>query len=310
MNSFLAKDFIETAEGLLFAVVAAGVEDGRVLCFLRYQHRDGCWRKLDSDTANQYLSLQHPEYLHYSPVLDAALHGVELQRIVRHYQPRQVLQQLLAMEPADAVIADMQQLCHLLSEHRLTMANVGVTGSLLVGMQKHSSDIDLVFYDRELFHRARLIVQDLIAHNRCQALSDEDWLSAYQRRACDFPLDDYIWHEQRKYNKAMINQRKFDLSLVVPVAESTGNGGRKLGFSTIEATVSDDDCGFDYPARFAIDHAEIAEIICFTATYCGQAQRGERVAAAGQVEVDADGCRRIVVGSSREAIGEYIRVLR
>jgi predicted nucleotidyltransferase len=310
LNSFLAKDFIETPEGLLFAVVASGIEDGRVLCFLRYLLDNGYWRKVDSDTANQHLHLYHPDYLYDSPVLDATLHGVELHRIVRHYQPRQILQQLLIVEPADAVIADLQQLCRLLSEHQLPMDKAGVTGSLLVGMQKHASDIDLVFYDREIFHRARVIVQDLIAHNRLQALNDEDWLEAYQRRACDFPLDEYIWHEQRKYNKAMINQRKFDLSLVVPVAESIGSGGRKLGMSTIEAKVTDDDLGFDYPARFAIDHAEIAEVICFTATYSGQAQRGERVAVAGQVEVDACGCRRIVVGSSREAIGEYIRVLR
>lgn len=310
MNHFLAKDFIETAEGLLFAVVAAGVEQGRVLCFLRYRLSNGYWQKVDSETANDYLGQYFPEYLHYSPVVDAALHAVELPRIVRHYQPRQQLRHLLATPAADAVVADLQQLCRLLSEHQLPLSEVGVTGSLLVGMQKHASDIDLVFYDRELFHRARLTVQDLIAHNHCQALSDEDWLEAYQRRACDFPLDDYIWHEQRKYNKAMINQRKFDLSLVVPAVEPLGDAGRKLGFGKIEAIVTGDEFGFDYPARFAIDHAEITEILCFTATYHGQAQRGERVAVAGQVEVDASGCRRIVVGSSREAIGEYIRVLR
>jgi len=33
---FYAKDFIETAEGLVFAVVASGIEQGKVLCFLRY----------------------------------------------------------------------------------------------------------------------------------------------------------------------------------------------------------------------------------------------------------------------------------
>lgn len=309
MNPFQAKDFIQTAEGLLFAVVAEGVEDGKVLCFLRYLYSDGQWRKVDSDAANVCLSGLYPQYLHHSPRLDAALHGVDQQHIVHHYQPRQVLQQLLTATPADAVIADFQQLCRLLSDQHLPLDSMGVTGSILVGMQNHASDIDLVFYDREVFHRARLIVQDLIAHNRCQAMSDQDWLSAYQRRACDFPLDEYIWHELRKYNKAIINQRKFDLSLVLPAADPFG-GHRKLGAVTIEAMVVDDSFGFDYPARFGLDHPEIAEVICFTATYNGQAQRGERLMVAGQLEVDDAGVRRIVVGSSREAIGEYIRVLR
>ena len=34
-ETYLPRDFVETAEGLLFAVVAHGLEAGRVLCFLR-----------------------------------------------------------------------------------------------------------------------------------------------------------------------------------------------------------------------------------------------------------------------------------
>ena len=37
---YLSKDFIETAEGLVFAVVDHRLEQGRVLCFLRYR-KDG-----------------------------------------------------------------------------------------------------------------------------------------------------------------------------------------------------------------------------------------------------------------------------
>lgn len=39
--SYQAKDFVATDQGLIFAVVADGVEDGKVLCFLRYAHRQG-----------------------------------------------------------------------------------------------------------------------------------------------------------------------------------------------------------------------------------------------------------------------------
>ncbi len=307
---FQAKDFIATAEDLLFAVVAGGEEDGRVLCFLRYLCLNGVWQKVASDTANAYLTQNYPFYLHHFPVIDATLHGVEVHRVVTHYQPKRVLQQLLAEPATDEAIADLQILCELLASNGLDMSRLGVTGSVLVGMQTHGSDIDLVFYDREVFHQARNIVQVLIAENRCQALNDEDWLSAYQRRACDFALDDYIWHEQRKYNKAMIKHRKFDLSLVIPSQRALPVESRKLGFTKIEARVSDDRYGFDYPARFGIDHPDVAEVLCFTATYTGQAQTGEWVAVAGQLEIDEAGVRRLVVGSTREAIGEYIRVLR
>jgi len=176
-------------------------------------------------------------------------------------------------------------------------------------MQNHASDIDLVCYQRESFHQARNIIQALIAEDRCQALNDADWLSAYQRRACDFALDEYIWHEQRKYNKAIINQRKFDLSLLM-VDQPTYGCFRKLGFQRIEAEVIDDRQGFDYPARFGINHPEVNSVVCFTATYTGQAKTGEHIVTAGQLEIDEFGGKRIVVGSNREAIGEFIRVLR
>ncbi len=305
-----AKDFIETDEGLLFAVVVNGYEAGRVLCFLRYARVDGAWRKLPTDSANALLRDNYPHYLHHSEVIDAALHAVPRERIVCHYHPSEALQRLLREPAQDAVVGDLQKLCALLRDGGIDLDHFGVTGSLLPGLQNHASDIDLVCYQRDSFHRARNLVQALIAQDRCQALNDDDWLSAYQRRACDFALDEYIWHEQRKYNKAIINQRKFDLSLLVAEAEPAGQSYRKLGFKQIEARVVDDHYGYDYPARFELDHPEVSTAVCFTATYTGQAQTGERVIIAGQVEIEEQGLKRIVVGSSREAIGEFIRVLR
>ncbi len=307
---YQAKDFIETEQGLLFAVVADGREQGRVLCFLRYAYLGGQWQKLATDNANAYLSRAFPDFLHYSEVLDTHLHAVDEEQVVRHYQPRAVLQQMLQEDTTDPVILDLQALCGLLQANHLNLEYFGVTGSLLVGMQNHGSDIDLVCYDRATFHQARNIIQALIARNHCQALNDGDWLSAYQRRACDFALDDYIWHEQRKYNKAIFNQRKFDLSLLASTAVDGERYFQKLGFVHLQTEVIDDHYSFDYPAEFVISHPEIDSVVCFTATYVGQAKAGERIAVAGQLEVDDQGRQRIVVGSNREAIGEYIRVLR
>ena len=305
---YQAKDFIETASGLLFAVVMAGVEAGRVRCFLRYIQVDQHWQKLDTETANQYLATHFPQYLFYSNQLDAELHGVELSQIVSHYSPRKSLQTLLQQQPSDQVLADLQQLCGLFAEQGIDLQQIGITGSCLLGLQNHNSDIDLVCYQRSEFQRLRNVVQSLIASNDCQNLADADWLDAYQRRNCDLSLDDYIWHEQRKYNKALINQRKFDLSLLVP-SQSVNRQFQKLGIIALQAKVIDDQFSFDYPAEFLLDNPEIERVVCFTATYNGQAVNGEQIAIAGQLEQDQFGAKRIVVGSNREAPGEYIKVI-
>jgi hypothetical protein len=313
-NTFFAKDFIETTEGLCFAVVKNGVEQGRVLCFLRYVYVDSRWKKLNTTQANQLLTERYPHYLYYSKSVDAYLHGVEENKIVQHYQPKQRLQSLLDLSSfkkptgLDEVSADLIILCQLLQNSGIDLHPVGVTGSLLINAQNPDSDIDLVFYNRNSFQQARQVSATLIEQQKLDALTEQDWQDSFQRRDCELNFADYVWHEQRKYNKALINRRKFDLSLVLETQEAIESYS-KLGSVTLSVQISDDRYGFDYPAQFLLNHPDIQEILCFTATYNGQAQTGEWVEVAGQLEISEEGNKRIVVGSSREARGEYIKVL-
>ena len=306
---FFAKDFIKTAEGLCFAVVQNGTEQGKVLCFLRYVFVDNQWQKVDTAQANQLLEAHYPQYLYYSKVLHASLHAVSIEKIVKHHQPKQRLQTLLQLPPSDEVIKDLLALCQLFQHAGVDLNQVGVTGSLLIGTQKNSSDIDLVIYDRATFQQARRVTESLITENKLTVLTQQDWLEAFARRNCDLDFAAYVWHEQRKFNKGMIHQRKFDLSLLQQ-SQEISKPHSKVGAITLTVQISDDFYSFHYPARFLLAHSEIKSILCFTATYNGQAQTGEWVEVAGQLEVSASGDKRIIVGSTREARGEYIKVLR
>jgi predicted nucleotidyltransferase len=305
---FLAKDFVETEENLLFAVVSNGLEQGKVLVFLRYVQNELGRRKYATDEANQLLQQHYPDYLHYSPVLDCTLHAVPVERISKHYSAQQTLQAMLGTPAPDAVTADLMALCQLLQQQGVDLRQWGITGSLLIGAQQQGSDIDLVCYDAANFHHCRAVLAELITQGKLSALSELDWQQSYQRRDCDLSFADYVWHEQRKLNKALINGRKFDLSLLNP-ANVVSNQYQKCGMITVQCQVIDDSAAFDYPAQWLIDHEQIYSVVSFTATYTGQAIRGEFIEIAGQVEQNAQGVKRLVVGSSREARGEYIKVL-
>lgn len=307
---FFAKDFIETAEGLIFALVEQGLEDGKALCFLRYTLTSSGWKKVATEQANTILKQRHPDYLHYSPVLDAHLHAVAVDRIVKHHQPKHRLQQVMRVSRRDAVERDLFQLCELFEQHGLDLTQTGVTGSVLVGVQNQGSDIDLVCYGREIFHQCRAITSKLIEQGRLQSLNDRDWRQSYERRSCDLSLDNYIWHERRKCNKAVINGRKFDLNFIDHCARSEAVNYQKCGAITLQCRVVDDARAFDYPAEFKIDHQQVSSIVSFTATYTGQAVSGEIVEVSGVLEQSEQGLKRIVVGSSREAHGEYIKVIQ
>jgi uncharacterized protein len=307
---FYSKDFIETAEGLIFAVVAQVTEHGKALCFLRYVKDNPGWKKVATEPANAFLKQHHPGYLHYSPVLDAHLHAVAIERIVKHHQPKQRLQQIIKSNQQDAIEHDLFHLCDLLQQHGLDLSKIGITGSLLIGVQQQSSDIDLVCYGRAVFHQCRAITRELIAQEKLQELNDKDWQESYQRRSCELSFADYVWHERRKTNKAVINGRKFDLNFIDELKRSEVTSYQKCGAIKLQCKVIDDTHAFDYPAEFKIDHEQFDAIVSFTATYTGQAIKGETVEVSGIVEQTQRGVKRIVVGSSREAQGEYIKVIR
>ena len=198
----------------------------------------------------------------------------------------------------------------LFEQHGLDLTQTGVTGSLLVGVQNPGSDIDLVCYGRDVFHQCRAITRKLIEQGHLQALNDQDWQQSYERRSCDLSFDDYVWHERRKCNKAVINGRKFDLNFIDHCASPEAVVYQKCGAITLQCRVIDDAHAFDYPAEFKIDHQQISSIVSFTATYTGQAVSGEMVEVSGVLEQSEQGVKRIVVGSSREAHGEYIKVIQ
>jgi len=306
----LAKDFIETAEGLVFAVVENDLEQEKVLCFLRYFLINTQWQKVNTTQANDLLAEKYPHYLYYSPLKQAHCHAVDIDRVLAHHQPRTRLKNLLADKAKDNVEQDLQTLCHLFEKQGFNLDDMGVTGSILISAHNQNSDIDLVFYSREVFQQARQVTQTIIEQGNCFELSENDWQQSYDRRSCELSYSEYLWHERRKFNKAVINQRKFDLSCV---SETKPNSKplhyKKLNPIVLSVQVINDALAFDYPAVFLVKHPQIHAIVSYTATYTGQALAGEWVEVAGLLEQASDGIKRIVVGSSREALGEYIKVI-
>ncbi len=304
------RDFIATGEGLYFAVVADDLEQGRAPCFLRYLREANGLRKVNTQEANRLLHDEHSQYLWRSPNRQADLHGVPLERIVRRYSAQERAGELIdkAEDPLERIAALFLRACRDAGVRRQDM---GVSGSLLLSCHHAASDIDTVFYDRAAFDAARAVCDREIRNEQSDwsRLNSEQWEQAYQRRGCELSLEQYLWHERRKRNKVMIRGVKLDLSLVrrSPLAE-TGPCVKQRRVQ-VEGIVADDQFAFDTPAIWRIDHADVDRVVAWTPTYTGHARKGERIEAAGWLEQCQDGKRQLIVGATREAEGEWIRVI-
>jgi len=314
--NILPRDYVTTVEGLVFAVVDFGQEEGRIISFLRYQQIPEAeltavsprrYRKLSTSEADALLSRSCPQYHYRSERRDTSLHGVPAESICRHWSAREGLVDLMHAEGTNRFQRAARKAVIQLIDGGIQRKNLGISGSLLLGAQGEGSDIDLVCYDNDDFQRARQLLAG--RSGIFKPLTTDHWRQAFERRGGELTFAEYCWHERRKHNKAMVEGIKLDIDLVVPSSETDSSHWRKKERVQLRVQVTEDRFGFHYPARWTIDHPSIDEVLCFSATYSGQAFRGETVDVAGVVECHPSGPTRIVVGHSREAENAYLKVV-
>ncbi len=318
------RDFIITREGI-FAVVSYSHPPERYLAFLRYypcergeRVRSGVGYCKVASTAQsfQYLREHHPEYI-FSHA-GARMQAVPRSRVEEVLSPRERLAEIIA-QPRDGLEEKAARLAEIFSR-AVPASKLGVTGSLLAGLHLPSSDIDFVVYGRKNHLRARRLLAELIQEgDEVRELTLAEWRRAYEKR---FPgektlsFSEFLWHERRKFHKASFAGTSFDLLLVREHAKGAWGeeSYRRLGVAEVKCVVRDASLAFDYPARYAVsceDH-DIEEVVAYTHTYAGQAFEGEHIIARGCLEEVTSHRRsylRLVVGTTREAAGEYIKVL-
>lgn len=298
------RDFFMNRDGWIFAVADYSHPVG-IRSLLRYiPDPDGeretagqRYRKMDFDASFAFLSRNRPEYVR-------DLHVVPEEDVLRLYRPADGLREVVQRDPR------VRRIARLLADEGVPEEQMGITGSMLVGLEGPSSDIDFVVYG-PWWWRSRDILAQAKKRGDIQELDEETWRRIYAKRRPEISFEEFVLHEKRKGNRGLVDGTYFDLlftrswSQIVP---SIPGPGRSLGRRKIVAEVKDAEFAFDSPAVYRLEHQEIDEILCFSHTYAGQAQPGETVEAMGLVE-ETDAGQRMVVGTTREARGEWIRSL-
>lgn len=303
------RDFVVTKQDRIFSVVSyefPGEES--VKCLLRYVPDErgervserGRYRKLGFYEGYKFLMRHRPEYV-------KEVHVVPKADIAELLRPEERLPAIVEREEEIRTIYD------LLRGH-IPQNRIGITGSFLCRLNGEDSDYDFVVYGRKNFNTVRAVIEEAKETGVIQDITEEMWTRIYEKRNPELSYEQFVRHEKRKRNRGVIGDTYFDILYVRDWAEielldsSIYVRGERKGYAKITAEVKDASFSFDSPAIYKIEHPEIKEVLCFTHTYTGQALEGEQIEARGVVEKAGDGTR-LVVGTTREAKGEWIKSL-
>lgn len=319
------RDFLETRERLIFAVTSYYHPADRAIAFLRYypspqgERRRGGERfaKVAGTEASFAILGAYPHYLFPSEVTGSTLQAVPLEMVERAYHPAKRLAEIYE-GPKDPLEEKALELSEFLSG--IPREKKGVTGSLLVGLHDPlTSDIDFVVYGLAENAGARGALREAFEGGVLRPLTREEWYRAYKKRfprAETLTFQEFLWYENRKYHKGVMGGTIFDILLVREPWEIEGRYSerrfRREGRVKLRCLVTDASLAFDSPAVYKVE-GEVEEVVSFTHTYAGQALEGEEIEVSGRLEEVQEAGRsymRVVVGTTREAEGEYIKVIK
>ncbi|MDD6256835.1 MAG: DNA polymerase subunit beta [Methanobrevibacter boviskoreani] len=301
------------------------------------------YSKVNSKEAFDYLKENHPDYLYFSEVANVPMMGVPIDKVDKIIRPEDRLKEIregkdkkVTKETREKLI-DLSDFFHYIAG--IDYENLGISGSTCPGLQKaESSDLDFVVYGLEnhrkavntfkKYHDQEVEVGEGESKRKIvlNPIQNEFWERLYHKRIKDDSLtkEEFCWYESRKFNRGVIRNTLFDILCTRNLDEVEGKYGdtryEPQGIAEIECTITNSIQAMDNPAVYEITDVklldgvdvEITGLASFTHTYAGEVMEGERAVARGKVEkVITEGKKpwyRILVGSTRESIGEYIKL--
>ncbi len=322
-------DFVETFDGLIFDVKGLIHPPNKVVAYIRYvpdEHGDRSrnnvrYRKIYSLSERvSFLNEKFPDYLVYDPIFNMKLNLVSIDRVIRFYKPQERLKELNKAPSLASLESDALKLVNLISDFSgISLEKFGISGSLLVGLNKTSSDIDVIVYG---FHNSNLVYETL-----GRLLSNKnDLIKAYDfnglKKLYSFRVKDsisnfkmFFEHERRKMFQGTFHGRDFFFRFVKDwdeIKEKYGDYNyTPIGQVKIEGVIIDDSERLLTPCTYSIDDVRflesgnlysVKEMVSYRGRFCDQVRKGERFSASGKLEKvssETETYHRLLIGESR-----------
>ncbi|MCL4436229.1 MAG: nucleotidyltransferase domain-containing protein [Thaumarchaeota archaeon] len=239
-------------------------------------------------------------------------------QITVYYRPVDALARLLGEAKPDETEQCAVDFASLIKDRSgVPASNLGVSGSIKIGLHTPSSDIDIIVYGRNESMRVREALKHLLREgDPVRHYHPDEMKRLYHFRVADtkMPYDQFARHEARKNFQGIYRDREFFIRYL-PNSSEIGEayGDVKYhteGYVKVKALVTDASESFYTPCRYRLTQVEslkgptvpdITEVVSFRGRFCEQAETGERVVLQGKLEwvITATGShRRVLLGGT------------
>ncbi len=304
-------DLLETLDGNIFDVKGLVHPLDKIVAFIRFTPDPKGERKRGNVRYTKVYPLQEryallrkklPQYLVFDPVFNQWLCEVSTEVVKERYEPSTYLDQLRRKRAIDTLrkqAVDFSRLLHV--KTGVKWSALGVSGSLLVGLNTSKSDIDLVVYGsrnaRKIHNALKSLPLDAASGVKLYDREDLGALFGFRSKDTHMKFEDFVRTESRKVLQGTFKGRDYFIRCLKDwneVAETYGTIRYKpMGKASISATIVDDSQMIFTPCTYRVEDVHIVkgknlqlprEVVSFRGRFCEQARNGERIIARGMIE--------------------------
>jgi len=304
-------DLVETWDGNIFDVKGLVHPSKKIIAFIRFTPDPKGDRKRDGVTYRKVYPLHEryellkerfPQYLVYDRVFNEWLCEVPIEAIQHYYNPVDHLRKLRQKRQLTPLEKAALHFAELLKKNaHVSWSVLGVSGSLLVGLQTPKSDIDIIVYGSQncykVYDSLRTLVNDKDGSVKSYSKGELRRLFDFRSKDTAMKFEDFVRTESRKVLQGKFQNRDYFVRCVRDWKEIKERYGavryKPIGYAKIRARVVDNSQMIFTPCRYKIGNVETVEgthgkdageIVSFRGRFCEQARKGEVVVAQGKVE--------------------------
>ena len=296
----LEGDYIETAEGLFFAVKGVHHPPGLTIAYLRYMPnpqgervRNGIRydRLYDLGHTEDILKQNYPQYLNRIEKKSLTLQSVPSEYISRRYDPRERLREIRE-NPVGDLQKTIVKLAESLQSKGVSSMAMGVSGSLLIDLAGSDSDVDIIVYGMENGRKAYETLKELRRETDwITAYDEENMTSVVRSRWADSGLDlkKLGSSEIQKILHGRVDSRDYFFRLLkLPQEVEIEDHSRPLSVVKLIARITDAEGAIYAPCSYSIKDCEYLEshglpiathLLSYRGKFTEQAEKGDLVEA-------------------------------